>query len=57
MGSRFYHYKYEQKQSNDTRNMNNVSFVPKDTQRILLSYKILEKYNEQEVLFYKKCCS
>ena len=33
--------------------MKNVNFVPKDVQRILSSYKISEKYNEQEV-FYKK---
>ena len=33
--------------------MKKVNFVPKDVQRILLSHKILEKYNEQKV-FHKK---
>ena len=33
--------------------MKNVNFVLKDVQRILLSHKISEKYNEQE-MFYKK---
>ena len=32
--------------------MKNVNFVPKDVQRILLSHKISEQYNEQ--VFYKK---
>ena len=33
--------------------MKNINFVPKDVQRILSSYKISEKHNEQE-LFYTK---
>ena len=33
--------------------MKNVNFVPKDVLRILSSYKISEKYNEQNV-FHKK---
>ena len=43
---------YEEKQSNDTRNMTNANFVPKGVQRLLSSHKISEKYNEQ-VVFYK----
>ena len=42
--------RYEEKQSNSTRNMKHVNFVPKDVQRILSSHK---KYNEQKV-FHKK---
>ena len=34
-------------QSNGTRNMKNVNFVPKDVQKILSSHKISKKYNEQ----------
>ena len=56
MDSRFQHQSYERKESNDTRNMKNINFVPKDVQRILSSPKILEKYNEQKV-FYKKLFS
>ena len=33
--------------------MKNINFVPKDVQRILSSDKILEKYNEQKVFFWK----
>ena len=33
--------------------MKNINFVPKDVQRILLSDKISEKYNEQKVFFEK----
>ena len=43
----------KKKQSNGTRNMKNINFVPKDVQRILSSDKILEKYNEQKVFFKK----
>ena len=32
---------YEGKQSNITKNMNNIDVVPKDVQRIILSHKIL----------------
>ena len=40
-------------QSNGTKNMKNINFVPKDVQRILSSDKILEKYNDQKVFFKK----
>ena len=35
------------KESNSTRNIKNVTFSPKDVQRIPSSRKISEKYNEQ----------
>ena len=37
MELRFYHENYERKQSNDSRNMKNINFVPEDNQRILSS--------------------
>ena len=40
-------------QSNGTKNIKNINFVPKDVQRILSSDKISEKYNEQKVFFKK----
>ena len=44
---------YEGKQSNITKNMNNIDVVPKDVQRIILSHKILWKYNKQDVSYKK----
>ena len=38
---------------NSTKSMKNINVVPKDVQRILLSYKILKKDNKQD-LSYKK---
>ena len=35
--------------------MKNVNFIPKNVQIILLSHKISEKYNEQEVFYMKDC--
>ena len=40
-------------QSNGTRNMKNVNFVPKDVQKILSSHKISKKYNEQGSVLQK----
>ena len=45
---------HEGNQSNGTRNLKNVNFVPKDFQKILLSHKISQKYMEQWRVFYKK---
>ena len=55
MDFRFKHYNYEGKQSNGTRNMKNINFVPEDIQGILSSHKISEKYNERDVLYIKSC--
>ena len=41
-GLRFKHYNYEGKQSNGTRNMKNINFVPEDIQGILSSPKTSE---------------
>ena len=53
MDSSFKHYSHKEKQSNGTKNIKNVNFVPKGVQKVLSSHKISEKYNEQKV-FYKK---
>ena len=45
----------QRKQSNGTKNMTNITFVPKYFQRILSSHKISEKYNEQELFYVKSC--
>ena len=37
--------------------MKNINFVPEDIQRILLSHKISENYNEREVFYYIKSCT
>ena len=47
----FKHYNYEEKQSNDTRNMKNINFVPEDIEGIPSSHKISEKHNERDVLY------
>ena len=46
---------YEGKQSNGTRNMRNINFVPEDIQGILSSHKISEKCNERNVFYLKSC--
>ena len=43
----------QKKQWHGRKNTKNFNFVPKDIQRVLSSYKISEKYNDQEV-FYEK---
>ena len=43
---------YEGKQSNDTRNMKNINFVPEDIQSNSI---ICEKHNEREVFYIKRC--
>ena len=35
--------------------MENINFVPEVIQGILLSYKISEKYIEQDVFYIKSC--
>ena len=52
---RFRHYNYEGKQSNVTKNMKDIYFVLEDTQGILSSHKIFEKYNERDVFYIKSC--
>ena len=51
----FQHKSYKGKQSNATRNMKNINFVPEDIQRVLSSHKVSEKYNEREAFYIKIC--
>ena len=57
MDFRFKHYNYEGKQSNGTRNMKNINFVPEDIQGILSSPKISERCNDERDVFYIKSCT
>ena len=45
---------HERNQSNGSRNMKNVNFVPKDVQKIHSSHKISKKYIEQWGVLQKK---
>ena len=51
----FKQYNYEGKQSNDTRNMKNINFVPEDIKGIPSSHNISEKHNERVVFYIKSC--
>ena len=55
MDFRFKRYNYEGKQSNGTRNMKKINFVPEDIQGILSSHKISDKCNERDVFNIKSC--
>ena len=45
---------HEGNQSNGTRNMKNVNFVPKDVQKFHSSHKISKQYNEHWGVLQKK---
>ena len=42
-------------QSNRTRDMKNVNFVPKDVQKIISSHQISIKHNEERGVLQKDC--
>ena len=52
MKSQFLQYIYEEKQSNGTRNMENINSITKGVHRILSLHKISEMYNKQALLTF-----